>query len=126
MQELNRPHRLVCSRCGFVENWEWKPRGHWEKSPVIFGGPADPYFGYPLWLSVPASGGVLWAYNGEHLDYLEAFVGAKLRGRVRKIGDERQTLIEKLPAWMKSAKHRSELLGRIADLRKRLPTVSAW
>jgi hypothetical protein len=81
----------------------------------------DPYFGYALWLSTPASRGVLWAYNGKHLDYLEAFIGAKLRGRPRdRSGDYRQTLIERLPAWSKSAKHRDELLARITELRSRL------
>lgn len=121
-QELDRPHRVVCSHCGFVQNWEWKPRGQWDKSPVAFGGPVDPYFGYPLWLSTPASRGVLWAYNGKHLDYLEAFIGAKLRGGPRgRTGDYRQTLVEKLPAWIKSAKHRDELLALITELRHRLP-----
>ena len=82
----------------------------------------DPYFGYALWLSTPASPGVLWAYNVKHLDYLEAFIAANLRERTRdRIGDYRQTLIEKLPAWVKSAKHREELLARIAELRHRLP-----
>jgi hypothetical protein len=85
----------------------------------------DPYFGYPLWLSTSASGGFLWAYNGKHLDYLEAFIRAKLRGRPRtKVGDYRQTLIEKLPAWIKSAKHRNDLLARITELRSRLPEAS--
>jgi hypothetical protein len=86
----------------------------------------DPYFGYALWLSTKTSRGVFWAYNGKHLDYLEAFIGAKLRGRHHdRTGDYRQTLIEKLPAWIKSARHRDELLARIAELRLRLPEPSA-
>jgi hypothetical protein len=41
----------------------------------------DPVFGLPLWLQVRCRGGILWAYNGRHLNELQAYVAATLRVR---------------------------------------------
>ncbi|MBB2949108.1 hypothetical protein FB565_008913 [Actinoplanes lutulentus] len=80
---------------------------------------ADPgaYFGLPLWLRARCCGGrVLWAYNATHLDLLASFVGADLRERGRYGGCDR-SLIERLPAWIKAAGHRAELLAAITRMR---------
>jgi hypothetical protein len=82
------------------------------------GGQADPYFGRPLWLHTECCGGhTLWAYNGEHLDFLANFIAASLRERPISP----RTLTWSLPAWMKDAKHRDEVARQIARLRERLP-----
>ncbi|MFD6678424.1 MULTISPECIES: hypothetical protein [Micromonospora] len=80
-----------------------------------FSGPNDPYFGLPLWISIECRGRVLWAYNAEHLDLLEAYVSARLRERGQYMGS--QTLVERLPAWIKDGKHRAEVLDAIGQLR---------
>lgn len=113
------PWRLSCLACGYVRERAGRT--------VAFGGGGDPvrdpYFGLPLWLQVGCCGGRrLWAYNAEHLDFLEAFVAARLRERadlppVR--WSHRMTMVARLPAWLKSAKHRREILTRIARLRER-------
>jgi hypothetical protein len=80
------------------------------------GGPYDPYFGLPLWLRRRCCGGrTLWAYNVAHLDLLEGYVGARLRERPVPAGS--QTLLERLPGWMKAAGNRDELLAAISVLR---------
>jgi hypothetical protein len=116
-----RPHRLVCPTCSHVEDWQYSPRGHKERKGVVPGGPVDPWFRLHLWLSVDLSDGTLWAYNHRHLSYLESFVRAKLRLRAQSVGDYNQTMIEKLPAWTKSAKNRDEIVQAIARLRRRPP-----
>lgn len=58
----------------------------------------------------------MWANNEEHLDYLESYVGAPLRERP----DGPSGLSWYLPAWMKAAKHRNEVLRSLARLRASL------
>ena len=62
----------------------------------------------------------LWAFNRRHLELLESYVEAKLRERHE---DEDQgwantSLVSRLPAWMKSAKNREEVLKGLARLRE--------
>lgn len=89
-------------------------------------GPQDEH--YDLWLRTPCCGSkVLWATNDGHLTYLEDSIGASLRERPeavispmgrRWIG---RGLSSKLPEWMKSAKHRDEVIAGLARLRAALP-----
>jgi hypothetical protein len=62
------------------------------------------------------SGELLWAYNREHLDFLEQHVAAKLRERngfnfnVKSIG-------ARLPKWMTAANNREAVLKTMEKLR---------
>ena len=77
----------------------------------------DSRFGVPLWLRAECCGGqLLWANNEAHLDYLESYVGATLRERP----DGPSGLSWYLPAWMKQAKHRDEVLRALGRLRASL------
>lgn len=69
---------------------------------------------YPLWLQGRIGNDVFWAYNHEHLDHLEAYIGAGLRGRQALTFT---TMVEKLPTFIKLAKNREALLALIARLR---------
>ncbi|TMR91657.1 hypothetical protein EJK15_48690 [Nonomuraea basaltis] len=122
---LTAPHRLTCPGCSHIA--EWAPRrwssgagdAYFTRRGALlvpeFGGPDDPYFRLPLWLRRPCCGQVLWAYNVPHLELLEAYVAATLRERPRPAGS--QTLLERLPAWMKAAGNRAEVLAAIRALR---------
>ncbi|WP_316527193.1 hypothetical protein [Kitasatospora brasiliensis] len=79
----------------------------------------DPYFGLPLWLDAECRGRRLWAYNLAHLDVLEGYVGAGLRERGTVPGP--MSLVERLPAWVKSARHRDAVLRTIRKLRATVP-----
>jgi hypothetical protein len=77
----------------------------------------DCRFGVPLWLRTECCGGhLLWANNQSHLAYLESYIGAALRERP----EGPSGLSWYLPAWMKHAKHRDEVLRSLARLRASL------
>lgn len=100
--------RLVCTHCGYVKEWEGK-----RVSPTEL---EDWYFHRPLWLQTSCCGEVLWAFNKDHLDFLEDFVGAGLREAYPN-----GTIASRLPEWMKSAKNRNDVLKCIRKLRGMLP-----
>ena len=115
--------RVSCIHCGYsqvLHNIQKRKDEKQKRGQVlIFGAPVDPFFHLPVWLKMEVFGETLWAYNADHLDFLEAHVGAKLRERngfthqVKSIG-------ARLPRWMTSAKHREEILKAIDKLRKSL------
>jgi hypothetical protein len=121
---LTAPHRLTCPGCSHVSEWAPRPwrsgagdayfTGRGALVVPELGGPDDPYFGLPLWLQRPCCGGVLWAYNVPHLELLEAYVAASQRERPQPAGS--QTLLERLPGWMKAAGNRAEVLVAIRAL----------
>lgn len=77
----------------------------------------DNYFGMPLLLTAKFKDKLFWAYNGEHLAELKAFIGAELRERP-EFGWSNSSMISRLPLWIKSAKNRDELLKVIDKLEK--------
>jgi hypothetical protein len=100
---------LTCSYSAHVPG----PKG--SRGTISLGGCSDAYFGLPLWLTTECRGHVLWAYNTEHLDLLEAFVSARLRERGPIPGT--MSMVERLPAWIKDAKHRDDVVSAIHRLR---------
>jgi ribosomal protein S27AE len=124
-----RPPRLACGKCGYAKDWqapEWmvslnlgRRRLAWQSASsglgLHLGAPVDAYFGLPLWLQTPCCGEVLWAYSEKHLAYLEDYIRAGLRE-----GGRGNTLAGQLPTWMKTAKHRDEVLACIAKLKEKL------
>jgi hypothetical protein len=106
-----RPRRLVCRGCGLsrVRNGRSLTFSSGASQPAT-----DPYFGMPLWLQVETRHGWLWAYNLEHLDLIHRFVQAALREQAcwNEIG-YRMTLVARLPAWIKRAKNRDEILRAV-------------
>jgi hypothetical protein len=90
-----------------------------QERALYWGCPVDPYFRQPLWLRADCCGGqALWAFNERHLYILESYVSARLRERGEYVG---MTMLARLPAWLKSAKHRTEILRIIGRLRASLP-----
>ena len=107
------PRKLSCLHCGYTKTWEGHARGA--------KGPCDWYFGLPLWLQTPCCGNILWAFNEEHLNFLEQYVAANHRVKYHVDGQMRNhTMASRLPIWMKSAKNRQQVLKGIARLRRML------
>ena len=78
-------------------------------------------FNAQLWLSAECCGGhQLWAVNARHLDYLTDYIGETQRNRAFPSPPGDRQLAYKLPAWMKAAKHRDEVLRTLARLRETL------
>lgn len=76
----------------------------------------DPYFGLDLLLRVSFSGKILWFYNLRHLEYIESYLQASIRERSKDAGNN--SLISRLPAWIKEAKSRNDLLKKISRLKQ--------
>lgn len=108
--------RLVCPACALVRTWP----AEGDKRQIVTGADCDPWFREPLWLRTDVAGHVLWAYNLRHLTLLEGFIGATQRTKDRTPGMI-HTLLNRLPTWMKEARHRDELLAALARLRATMP-----
>ncbi|GLZ32733.1 hypothetical protein Lesp02_49210 [Lentzea sp. NBRC 105346] len=106
--------RLACGSCGHAATRPF--------SRSVWGPPIDPYFELPLWLRADCRGHTLWAYNEAHLLYLEQYVSAKLRERGEIPG---MTMVARLPAWLKDAKHRDDVLHALRQLKARIPARTA-
>ncbi|WNO72196.1 hypothetical protein [Streptomyces sp. AM8-1-1] len=113
---LFRPRRLACGRCATVRDWEAECRGG-ALIAATLGGPDEPFFGQPLWLRTPCRGKVLWAYNEHHIDALEHYLAAGLRERD---GHPHMSMLTRLPAWMKAAGHRDDVLRGLSRMRELL------
>ncbi|MFG2779223.1 hypothetical protein ACGFY7_15415 [Streptomyces prunicolor] len=101
--------RLVCRSCGLCGIGTGAYRSSRYTSDCFY--PA-------LWLRTDTRHGELWAYNLQHLDLIRRFVAADLRERAPWYDHgQKMTLVARLPAWMKSAKNRHELLRAVDRLR---------
>lgn len=111
--------RLTCSGCGHIAAWSAPRHGNGRLLPHL-SGPEDPYFGLSLWLRTDFRGHVFWAYNAAHLTLLEHYLTAGLRERSPAFSCCEMSLLEQLPAWMKVAKHRGDILRAVHRLRVHL------
>jgi DNA-directed RNA polymerase subunit RPC12/RpoP len=114
-----REVRVVCPGCGFNKTLDGishrdDPKQKRGKA-LIYGTPVDPFFHLPVWLQADFSGEVFWAYNLEHLDFLAAHVGAKLRERNQ--ANAPRSVGSRLPRWMTSAANREAILKLIEKLK---------
>jgi hypothetical protein len=110
--------RLTCPQCGLVRD-AGLPGPLWALHVYASGN--SMFGGERLWLETECCGGKrLWALNEEHLEYLAAFVGERQRTRAFPSPPGDRQLGDYLPAWMKSRKHRDEVLAALASLRSRL------
>ncbi len=105
------PRKLSCLHCGYTSIWQG--------NGLRRDGPYDWYFQLPLWLQTPCCGDILWAFNEEHLSFLERYVTAKQRIKYYAEGQIRNgTMASRLPTWMKSAKNRDQVLKGISRLKE--------
>lgn len=108
--KLTARRKLVCLNCAYRAEHSGKNAG--------IGEARDWYFRLPLCLAIECGGNVLWAYSKRHLDFIENYVGARLRQRVPHVN---KSVASRLPQWILSAKNRDEILKCIAKLRAKLP-----
>ncbi|WP_405165627.1 hypothetical protein OG203_11315 [Nocardia sp. NBC_01499] len=109
-------HRLVCGHCGLART---KPGRGYHLITGAGSTATDPYFELPLCLRAETRHGWLWAYNFDHLALIRRYVQASLREHAPwDDGGIRHTAVARLPKWIKSAKHRTEILREIDQLRR--------
>ena len=119
--------KIVCPNCGFNKFLNEKAKNktisdkigpNYDTENYLIGDNKDPYFRLPLWLQKEFSNGIFWAYNYEHLDYLEKHISAELRERdLTEISNK--SIGSRLPNRMTSKKNRTELLKGIKTLRNK-------
>jgi hypothetical protein len=106
-----RQRLLRCPACGLAKD---------QSLPgAVSSGPVDPYFRLPLWLQASCCGHLLWAYNTGHLDLLQSYIGARLRERGPVPGS--MSMAERLPAWLKSASNRQQIVRTCQQLQTTVP-----
>lgn len=108
---------LRCDDCGDEREYRASASQlHWHEGRVT-----DAVFGLPLWLQAEFRGEPFWAFNTEHLAYLRAYVGARLRERgilPRNTIRKNSSLASRLPAFLKKAGNRDALLRLFDELEK--------
>ena len=117
--------KLICTKCGMNKFYSEASKDKWNSEAgrmkyknQINRGNIDPYFRLTLWLQKEMPDGILWAYNYEHLDFLENHVSAELRNRENS-PMRNKSLGSRLPKWMTSKKNRSEILSGIEKLKQK-------
>ncbi len=106
--------QVACRHCGYSSEFK---SATLDRACVT----ADWHHRLPLWLQIPCCGEVLWAFNEEHLSFLQRFIGAGLRERTGDGRHSNHSMTSRLPQWMQAAKHRDEVLRGLERLRARLP-----
>jgi hypothetical protein len=85
------------------------------------------FFAFPLWLHSVCCGHVLWAYNLQHLQFIEDFVRAKLRERRVPSSEHgryvNSILASRLPQWIKNGGNREDVLHTIESIRRQQADV---
>lgn len=76
----------------------------------------DPYFCLPLWLQTEVKGNLFWACNREHMQEIKEYVESDLRER---LWPYLMTMTAKLPAFIKDAKNREDIIKGINRLEQR-------
>jgi len=117
-QDRHDGHRLICPDCGLVREWRLGKAAK-EGIPSPSGGPILVGFDVALWLQTRCCGETLWAYNLPHVEFLDSYVAATLRGHRRdpKFGWSNQSIQSRLPGWMLDGHHREDVLAGLSRLR---------
>lgn len=109
LKEKPLTYKTKCPHCDFQEEWKTKAYRVKVKSKLDNGLAKDMWYGLTLWFQKEFDGSIFWAYNLDHIDYLERYIGADLRERNVK-GSYNSTLVSRLPQFVKAAKNREKLL----------------
>lgn len=106
---LNHKARLVCLHCEYNKELNTKV-----SNDAYLKVPAHLFFDAELWLSHPFKNESFYAYNYQHLLYLERYIQAGLREYKER---SHFTLLEKLPKFYHEASNRTALLKIIEKLK---------
>lgn len=107
-KEKPETYQVKCPHCSFHE--EIKPTiSRIRKEPKKDGLVREPWHNLLLWFQKEVDNNIFWAYNLDHIDYLERYVQAGLRERNSK-ANYTSSLVARLPQFVKAAKNREKLL----------------
>lgn len=109
LKEEPLTYKTKCPHCDFQEEWKTKTYRVKEESKLDNGLAKEMWYNLTLWYQKEFEGSIFWAYNLDHIDYLERYISADLRERNVE-GSSNSTLISRLPRFVKAAKNREKLL----------------
>lgn len=120
---IHNGHRVVCRSCAYFQEWNLEVD---HCIPLPSGGERLAGFGLDLWLVTPCCGATLWAYNREHLQFLQDYIAARLRPHAKhpEYGWSNSSIQSRLPRWMLARANREAVLHGIDKLRHALDQVS--
>lgn len=127
IREYESEVRFSCYVCGYALRYTdlAKPtiftnsKGIPVKSNILYhNAPFDPYFTFPVYYEIETKFGDIWAYNLEHLQVIETYIGDKIRSR-NGIPSQNNSIASRLPQWVKSAKNREYLLKTIQRFKEK-------
>jgi hypothetical protein len=108
--------RITCSACGLAKTFHAPEKtSGWDVKR------RKKYYSYELWLRTPCCGRTLWSYTPAFLVFLEAYISADLREQLPVLSAN-YDLVNEFPKWLRTAKHRDEILAGIARLKAKLPS----
>lgn len=117
LKEKPERYKAKCPHCSFKEEWEPKVKEVLQNSEVEDGLVREQYYNFPLWFQKEVNGNIFWAYNQDHIDYLERYIKAGLRERNSKV-NYNSSLVSRLPKFVKEAKNREKLLKILEKWKK--------
>lgn len=109
---------IYCNHCGHLNQSD----AHFETDSTVITRVEGSALGYRLFLKTHVCGHELWAYNEEHLAFMEAYITAVNRRRTPNVN---RSLASRLPTWMTSAKNREQVTRGLAALRRAYTQVVA-
>ncbi|WP_299190448.1 hypothetical protein [uncultured Aquimarina sp.] len=118
--------RFTCLNCGTSKIWNgnaniyYSSQNHSITEGVLIGFPVDCYFKYPLWFTKQVKNEILFAYNIDHLNFLENYIDDTIRERKQnEYGWSNQSLESRLPKWLLLAKNRDLIIKSISELKQK-------
>ncbi|MDA6071354.1 hypothetical protein NJT12_17175 [Flavobacterium sp. AC] len=117
LKEKPEKYKAKCPHCNFQEEWKPKIEEFLQNSKVVDGLAKEKYYNLPLWFQKEVNGDIFWAYNEEHINYLERYIKADLRERNNN-GGYHMTMVSRLPKFVKEAKSREKLLKILEKWKK--------
>jgi Zn ribbon nucleic-acid-binding protein len=107
--------KCVCSNCGFAKTWNGKSLTYfWHESEMV-----DPAFNLPLFFQTTFKNKNLWAFNREHISFLEKWIAAEVREKCERDHQYHGSLESTLPKWMTSRKNRGDILKALNKLKNK-------
>ncbi|NQY30803.1 MAG: hypothetical protein HRT69_15195 [Flavobacteriaceae bacterium] len=117
--------RFICSKCGKSKIWNGQSSTYYysnnykESEGILIGHPVDCYFKYPLWYTKQIKNQTLFAYNKEHLNFLEEYINDSIRERRQgEYGWKNTSLESRLPKWLLLSKNREVILKAIKEIKE--------
>ncbi|MFH6994087.1 hypothetical protein [Flavobacterium sp. FlaQc-48] len=117
LKERPEKYKAKCPNCNFQEDWKPKVKKVLQNLEVKDGLVKEQYYNFPLWFQKEFNGNIFWAYNYDHIHYLERYIQAGLRERNSKV-NYNSSLVSCLPQFIKEAKNREKLLKILEKWKK--------